>query len=410
MLGGLDLNVQLRPLVHELQRFFQRGDSGVGIRRIEPAACVQILNVRIVHVPDVLVHTGSAFQIGIVHHHQHAVPGLLHVQFNEIRPHRNGIGKGVEGVLRCIGRKSPMCHNSGILEQCQTEIRLAGENAVHIRKVQPQSRHRKAACRQNCRAPAKRLGTPAQRDRFRKHHLRHLHTAFLQQSRQVCHADRRGKERETPQHDLNQQFQDPHCLRHDEIIAAGSTNHHQHDHRNQTQKHQQSGEIAAVPHQHGEKRLPETPPHQLYAGGSGTAVAALVLSEQHAGKDPANRKQTAQNDRCHINRQQEFLFRHIVGEKIRNAHCGKNTGSRRKLHQRNQHQQMQHQKRSAAPKEVQHRLQTGTHHSPQRGTDFLKAGLPETGTDCRNFKQGIQRRQQQQHCQQQNRPRGTEKL
>lgn len=303
-----------------------------------------------------------------------------------------------------------MCHDGGILEQCQTEIRLAGENAVHIRKVQPQSRHRKAACRQNCRTPAKRLGTPAQRDWFRKHHLRHLHTAFLQQSRQVCHADRRGKERETPQHDLNQQFQDPHCLRHDEIIAAGGTNHHQHDHRNQTQEHQQNGEITAVPHQHGEERLPETPPHQLYAGGSGTAVAALVLSEQHAGKDPANRKQTAQNDRCHINRQQEFLFRHIVGEKIRNAHCGKNTGSRRKLHQRNQHQQMQHQKRSAAPKEVQHRLQTGTHHSPQRGTDFLKAGLPETGTDCRNFKQGIQRRQQQQHCQQQNRPRGTEKL
>lgn len=55
-------------------------------------------------------------------------------------------------------------------------------------------------------------------------------------------------------------------------------------------------------------------------------------------------------------------------------------------------------------------MQSGAHHMPQRDPNTLLPGLAETGTDCRDLEQGIQRRQQKDHCDQQNGPGRTEKF
>lgn len=70
----LDFNVQLRALVYKLQGLFQRGNPCVGIGRVKPASGIQILNVRIVYFPDVLIASRGAAKILVVHHHQNA-PG-----------------------------------------------------------------------------------------------------------------------------------------------------------------------------------------------------------------------------------------------------------------------------------------------------------------------------------------------
>ena len=79
-----------------------------------------------------------------------------------------------------------------------------------------------------------------------------------------------------------------------------------------------------------------------------TTEAALPLGKQNACEDPVHREQTAENDSCQIDGQEKFLFRHVIGEKIRDAHGSENTRSGGKLHERDQDQQMQHQKRTAA--------------------------------------------------------------
>ena len=81
------------------------------------AADVQILEVRVIGVPDVHILAGQPLQVVVVGNHQDAVLGLTHVDFHVIRADFNGLLQSRRRIFRCIRRIPAVAGDQGPLGQ-----------------------------------------------------------------------------------------------------------------------------------------------------------------------------------------------------------------------------------------------------------------------------------------------------
>ena len=104
----LHLDIQLDLAFAQRKRLFQRAYPLVCECGIEPAAVVEVFDLVVRDLPELFIQTRRALEVGIVHHHEHAVGRLLHVKLHPIRALVDSVLECSQGVLGSLARAAPM--------------------------------------------------------------------------------------------------------------------------------------------------------------------------------------------------------------------------------------------------------------------------------------------------------------